>query len=165
MILETRSLLMTVVINKNGTAIVSAYHFIVVDGRGGFPLLEVFLGVVPAGRARVLMLTFATRTEFSRVSWSAFRPGRKAPESAEHWCSGSGLCIVKIWWKDVCYMWALEFHQSLLFSNLMEEVDFLLLIFIFAFGRLCLYIMIKAGWGFIQLPLYFRWISNCPWSL
>lgn len=54
-----------------------------VNGRGGFPLLEAFLGVVPAGTVRESMVTLTTRIELSKVSFAELRPGRISPASAD----------------------------------------------------------------------------------
>ncbi len=63
-----------------------AYHFLLVSGRGGFPLLEAFLGVagvLPVGTVRELTVTLASRIKLSKVNCSALRPGGILPASAD----------------------------------------------------------------------------------
>lgn len=51
-------------------------HFLAINGRSGFPLFEVFLGVVgelPAGTVRDSIVTLASRIKLSKVSCSALR--------------------------------------------------------------------------------------------
>ena len=78
-----------------------AYHFLLVNVRGGFPLVKAFLGVVvvlPLGTVRESMVTLARRIILSKVNCSALRSGGTPPASAGCWGSGFRLNTVKIWW-------------------------------------------------------------------
>lgn len=70
-----------------------AYHLLVI-GRGGFPLFEVFLSVLDllsVDTVRESTVTLASWINCNKVIWSAFRVGGVPPTSADCWGSTFGL--------------------------------------------------------------------------
>lgn len=77
------------------------HHFLLGNSRGGFPLLEVFLGVVVVGTVRESMVTLVSRIKLSRVNCSALTPGGIPAAFAERWGSEFELETDKIRWISV----------------------------------------------------------------
>lgn len=134
------------------------YHFLLVNGRGGFPLQEVFLGVVvvrAAGEVTESTVTFARWIVLSKVSCSALKGMPQS--SGTCWSSESGLdkcrtLIIFVTWKKILVLNSLSY--SLLDQGQATIILTLLSLVIFKCEMIKKYSLNLMQGAFVLLTVY-----------